>query len=300
MTGFPGYLSGAALMIGTMLAAGAAEAAANATRGYDPWTAVPAFPTALYSSQDQFTAKAEAALTTVSKETERQREINSQVTEHGHQQMSAQAASDPMELARQIQERMAQDPQAMAAMTNPAGVQQQLAHGTARDQEMEAADAKFIAQYQAALKAALEPSRARFRALAKKVAPEVTAAEGGDVWPAWGYKEANVILGEADKAYEALAMKWFAAGGQVPTYLQRRRDYLVNERIPYREQHFDAPSIALYGKSDNPAGTFRSLAPFEAVQDYLKLAEKLYGLRTVGSKSFVSAVNGDDPLGIMN
>jgi hypothetical protein len=278
----------------TLLVAAAASfaalAAAPASHAYDPWSAVPAFPTALYSSQDQFKTTVETALATVNAETEKQRDINGKLSAQGNKQAEQMAEQDPYAMAQKMQEQMMQNPQAMQAMMHPEAIQEQAAHANASDQEMKVADEKIVKDYEAALKAAMEPYRARFRALSKKAAPYVTKGEGGDEWPAWASKEGDAIMADAHRGYEVLAAKWFAPGGQVPTFLQRRRTYLVNEAIPYREQHFDAPSAGLYGPS------FRSLAPYEAVQNYLKLAEKLYDMRTAGTRSCMTSSACSDAL----
>lgn len=279
MTGFPRYFSGAALAMSALLVTGAAQAAANASQGHDPWTAVPAWPTACYSSQDKFNDQVNAARQTVQAERSQQEEINNRISA----QTGPGGSEDPMEQARRMQEAMMKDPQhameQMQAMgaADPAATQQRALAVKTRYEEVKAGDKRFIAEYHAAKKAMLEPARSRAQALRKRADSQLVHTAEGDMWPEWAYQEERGIVQDANTAYGTFCATWFGTGGKVPAYLQQRKSFLVNERIPALDK-IDATVTAQQMLGHSTEG-YRSVAPYDAVDDYLVLAYDLFGLR---------------------
>jgi len=76
----------------------------------DPWSLVPALPTACYGKQDDFDEVVAQRLATLSEEIKRQDGINSEITNAPSAQLHA-GTVDPYEMARRITENMMKDPQ---------------------------------------------------------------------------------------------------------------------------------------------------------------------------------------------
>lgn len=278
-------------------ASSATLAAAPAARASDPWAAVPAWPTACYSSQDKFPDQVNTARATVASERSRQDETNKSVAPSG-------APEDPMAMAQRMQEAMMKDPQhAMAQMqamgaADPAATQQRAMDSHQKYQTVKAADKNFMAQYQAARKAMLEPASTRMHALAKRANLQLVHTEAGDFWPEWAYKEAGGIMQEADRAYVPFCAQWFGTGGKVTAYLKQRKDYLVKERIP--DILRDDPTVSAQQLMGHNAEGYRPIATFDVVDDYLVLANGLFELRTATASSCSSYMKCDDQFGLMN
>lgn len=274
-------------------------AAAPAARASDPWAAVPAWPTACYTSQDKFSDQVNAGRATIASERSRQDEINNTI----RAQSGPNSGEDPMAQAQRIQEAMMKDPQhameqikAMGA-ANPAATTERVQQENARYDETKAADKKFMAQYQAAKKAMLEPSRVKVQALSKRANAAIQHTEAGDFWPDWAYKEAGTIMQEADHAYAALCTQWFGASGKVPAYLKQRREYLVNDRIPSFSRN--DPTVAAQAMLGHNAEGYRPIGIFDAVDEYLVLANELYGQRTALVSSCTSLTKCEDQFGLL-
>jgi hypothetical protein len=188
-----------------------------------------------------------------------------------------------MEQARRMQEAMMKDPQhakaqfqAMGA-ADPAATQQRALEVKTRYEEVQAGDKRFMAEYQAAKKAMLQPARARMQALLKRAAPSWMGSATDGVFPEWVYQEARGIVQDANTAYVTFCATWFGTGGKVPAYLQKRKNFYVNERIPALDK-LDA-TVASQQMLGHSTEGYRSTAPYIAVEDYLELAHELFGLR---------------------
>lgn len=263
-------------------AAGAAlliAAASTAQSATDPWTRAVALPTACYTSQDQFSAQASTALETLAAERDRQAEINKEIDA----QVQSVAEQDPMELARRMQENMMKDPQnaqrymESLGVTDPNAAHAERMHSLDRRAQWDTEEKNLLASYQAARRAAFMPSHAKFMALRKKLG--ITEGWGvGEGASASAYAEYDAIKREADQAYAAFCPQWWGANGSMKAFIARYKNYLVTERIP-DEQKTDTQRTASYAMLNTPAGSYRSLATMNAVQDYMKLAQRLYGER---------------------
>jgi hypothetical protein len=83
---------------------------AQSTVPADPWSLVPALPTACYGKQDDFDEVVAQRLATLGEESTRQDDINSKITRAPSAQLNA-GTVDPYEMARRITENMMKDPQ---------------------------------------------------------------------------------------------------------------------------------------------------------------------------------------------
>ena len=137
----------------------------------DAWSKVPALPTACLSSQDQqWTERNDAAIEAVQESMSAQNEKNSALD----QQMNKAMSENPMALAQAMQQAMMDDPanaQKMIERMTQTGVQAQteLPAQHAKEEQLEAESKSLLKQYDAALKKAMEPAQARWRALETKM-----------------------------------------------------------------------------------------------------------------------------------
>jgi hypothetical protein len=247
----------------------------------NPWTKVPPLPTGCYSGQDDYYQKNEAALDAVSQAHYRQDEINGDI-----RQKSIDAnAADPMAAARRMQEAMMADPanaqkyleqvmhQGQQAQTEVPAQQE-------KEKQIEAESVTVMKQYQAALARAMVPAEARWTALKKKYGLPADAPGPGEsgvadwVWAEWG-----VILRQRDQGYRAACAQWWAATGPIHAYMKRYKDYLVLERIPYEKKFIEEPALQAYQAQGVPTTGWRTVTDYDAAEDYLKMAYKLFGER---------------------
>ena len=61
--------------------------------------------------------------------------------------------------------------------------------------------------------------------------------------------------------------------------LQRYQNYLVNEQIPQHKKYLDEAQLENYRMTNIPADDYRTTADYEAVEDYLDMAYKLFNQR---------------------
>jgi hypothetical protein len=255
----------------------------------DPWTRVVAFPSACYTSQDQFSAKSQTVIDALTGEISKQNEIN-------HQPGPQPGNTDPFEIARRMQEAMMKDPQAAmklmetAAATDAASVHAEMAKANQRTVEWQDAEKALRERYQAALTKAYQPLRDQFQALQKRVGGDPNSPFLPELGiPASAYAEHDVIKRSMDKTYGGLCAQWFGANGEMPAFLKRYKDYLLQERIPQGEKT-DAQrtmSQAMLGGSSS----YKSTTTLEAVEDYMKLATRLFADRENAPRCTASKCN---------
>jgi len=245
-----------------------------------PWAKVPAFPTACYVSQEneKFHTKLDAALEAVQADHSQQNDINAKIRD------SAKNV-DPMELARRLQENMMKDPQ--GAMKYMQGIQD-LGQGYQAQQQvtfdkeaqLEAEEKALIQRYRTALEKSYAPGNARWDALKKKlgIAPD-SRGPGESGVPDWAWKEWEVILREWDRAYQATCAQWWNVAGPMHAHMKRYKDYLVQERIPHYQKHFDEPTLKNYQMMNVSSKGYKSVAEFAAVEDYIKRAGRIFSER---------------------
>ena len=129
--------------------------AAHAAAPADPWTLVPALPTACYGQQDDFDEVLATRIATLSAEISRQAQINDQLDDRVN-------ALDPQEKQRLIMDYMMKNPQ---EATKAMQALQSLGSGAAEAHQVEEEDegeqrqalTGLFARYDAALKTATDP-----------------------------------------------------------------------------------------------------------------------------------------------
>lgn len=249
-----------------------------------PWSRVPALPTACYSSQDNWSEQSTAAFDAVQQAHYEQNDINSAISQNATDTFS----EDPFAVAARMQQEMMNDPQNAQKVMQQTLQQneQDRAEAPARlakEQQIENESKTLIKQYEAALQQAMGPGNARLAALTKKYKP----MEGiGDLWlrygdpgePAWVEPERHAILKQWDQAYVATCPQWWGAAGPFHAYLKRYKDFLVLERIPF-EKKGDAGKLEHYRQIGISTEGWRTTTDYEAVEDYIKMAQTLFGQR---------------------
>ena len=241
------------------------------------WARVPALPTACYTGTDPAMAKLDTAFEVIQADRYKQSDINAQIEETSRN-------VDPMETARRVQQKMMADPQNAAKyieqMQNLGqDIQAQTVPTFEKEAQMKTESEALMKRYQAALDAAYAPGNARWTALKKKLGIAPDSYGPGELGvPDWAWTEWDVILREWDRGYAATCPQWWAVGGQVHAYMKRYKDYLVKERIPYDEQH-DVAKVANYEMTNVSHAAYKSVATFEAAEDYIKRAQELFGQR---------------------
>lgn len=271
---FRGPLAGA-------FAALAFASALEAQPATGPWAKVPALPTGCYSSQDQFYEKVEAVKAAVQEEHYRQNDINSEID----QQVGGSSEEDAMEMVRRLQEKMMADPQnamkyvqEMQTLGQQVNTEQPVASD--RELQMQAEEKALTRRYEAALAQAYVPGNARWTALKKKMGiPMDSRGPGESGVPDWAWEEWFVILREWDAADRATCAQFFVANGQMHAHMKRYKDYLLAEQIPHHKKYIDEPKLRNFEMLSVPAEGYKSTAEYEAVEDYLDLAYRLFSQR---------------------
>jgi hypothetical protein len=255
--------------------------AANPAAAADPWTKVPPLPTACYSSQDQWREKNDSALAAVQEDHSRQSDINGAIDQAANKALQ----ENPMALAQAMQQAMMNDPQNaqkyMEQMTQTGqAATTEIPGQVEKEQQFDAEGKRIVAQYKAALATAGGAAEARWAALKKKrgYGPEVPyPGESGE--PDWVYTEWTAILHDRDAAYVANCAHWWAAGSPIHAYLNRYKNYMVQERIPSRKKLVDRPKLDQYEMLNVPTTNFRTTEDYEAVELYLKKAREMFDER---------------------
>ena len=266
------------LAIVAILVCGSALAASPAAS--DPWSKVPALPTACYSSQDHWWEQNSTAIDAVNKDLVRQSAINEAI----QKKADAMASDDPMALAQRMQQAMMNDPQNAQKYMQQAMQKGQQATTTVpaqddKEKTLEAESASVMKQYKVALDKALVPSNARSDALGKKLAAMGFSGEGEAEYPPWAIAESNAILKDHDRAYAANCAQWWSATGPIHAYMQRYKNYLVSERIPSRKKLGDESALENYKMLNVSSEGWRTTTDYEAAVDYMKVASKLFDKR---------------------
>jgi hypothetical protein len=272
----------AAVVVGLVCAPAfsAPPPAAKPAAAANPWTRVPALPTACYSSQDDWYDRNEAARAAVQEDHSRQNDINGEI-----QQRTTRALNEnPMAMMQAMQQAMVNDPQGaqkfMERMTQQG--QQAAADVTETSEkttQLEAEGKTVLKQYEAALAKALGPATARWEALKKKrgYSGDYGPSETGE--PDWVYDEWYAILHERDRAYAANCATWWAATGPIHAYMKKYKDFLVQEFIPYNKRVIDDPALDQFKLLEVPAAGYRTVSDYEAAEMYMRQAYTMFSPR---------------------
>lgn len=232
----------------------------------DPWTKVPKFSTACYSSQDDFHEQTRAAADALQQEIDRQADLNMQLQQRVNDQDPAEQASRMQSYMMEHPEEAAELMQAMQGMSTAAEADIQTESQNAGRLKGELGEIR--SRYQAALDKVLGPLEASLRALAtsETLSTAQMIAAG------------TPIIKQVNAEYEKACPAWWGASGPFHDWLKRYKDHLVADTIPYRTRLDDAKRIQfkIAGIPDEP---YRSTAGMKAVLDYMKQADDLLGER---------------------
>jgi hypothetical protein len=248
-----------------------------------PWAQVPALPTACYSSQDQWLDKNDAAVEALQETLSAQRAANTEV----EQAATRAFQEDPMAMAQAMQQAMMDDPanaqKIMERMTQIGqDAQTEVPAQSEKEKQMEAESKSVVQKYEAALDKATQPAVARWVALQKNMGWEVNpefAFVPDPSWPQSAWQEWAGIQKDRDAAYVATCAQWWSATGGFQAYMQRYKNYLVQERIPYEKKLVDEPKLNNFKLLGASADGYRTTTDIEAAIDYMKMASSLYGQR---------------------
>jgi hypothetical protein len=250
----------------------------------DPWSLVPALPTACYGKQDNFDEVVEQRLATLADEIKRQDEINSKITRAPSEQLHA-GTVDPMEMARRITENMMKDPQNAMKPTQAANEsvvpnRQANLEQEKKEREQKAALAGLVARYEATLKAATTDSTS-FWGSKGSLAPrgDGVSQSGGawmhDVGATQNMDAAVAYSKKVDRAYETQVCPQWWKGGPFQTWLAGYRAFLMAD-IP-RQEEAEAKENAPLKLTGVKLEDYRSTLKMKAVKKYLLRIQDVYG-----------------------
>lgn len=242
----------------------------------DPWSLVPALPTACYGKQDEFDEVVAQQLATLGEEITRQDNINSKIMRAPSAGLRA-GTVDPTEMARRITENMMKDPQ--NAMKPVQSSRQASPEQEKKESEQKAALAKLVARYEATLKAATTDSSS-FWGAEGSLAPRgdgVSRSGGGwmhDVSATQNMEQAVAYSRKVDRAYETQVCPQWWKGGPFQTWLAGYRAFLVAE-LP-RQEDTEAKENAPLKLTGVKMEDYRSTLKMKAVKKYLLSIQGVY------------------------
>ncbi len=250
----------------------------------DPWSLVPALPTACYGKQDDFDEVVAQRLATLAEEITRQDKINSEITRAPSAQLNA-GTVDPFEMARRMTENMMKDPQnamkpAQAAKESAEPSRQANLEQEKKESEQKAALAGLVARYEAEIKAATTDSSSYWGSEGSLVPRGDGVQLGGGAWmhdvgATQSMDQAVAYSRKVDRAYETqMCSKWWK-GGPFQTWLTGYRAFLVAD-IPRQEEaeaKLNAPLTMTGVKLD----AYHSTLKMKAVKKYLLRIQDVYG-----------------------
>lgn len=242
----------------------------------DPWARVPALPTGCYQS-DGFGTKLQAADEAVTRDIERQKTINQQLTDQVKN-------ADKMELASRQQQWMMDHPQeAMALMQRNAAIGTQEANdGRMQDIENQKQLIKDLegvdTRYKAALDAQFAPIDVKFKDLDARAAKDPERTEAGDFYKPWAVKEWNALNAQRNAAYERVCAEWWAPSGAYRGWLKHYQDYAAG-LIPKMEEADNLGAGFMVIMVGTPQASFKSMAALTEVNDYMDQTAKVFAKR---------------------
>ena len=275
------------------------DCAAAPTTPDGPFARIPALTTACYRDGDPFAARLEAARDAVASDRERQEAINARIE-------ADYSKLDPMEMSQRMTQWMMDNPQEaqrymQANQAASTSVQTNSAELAADEASYRNGLKDLVTRYDAAMKQATAPADARLAALNKKLADFGCSFGSGECsLPDYAQPELEAILRMTDDAYRAACPKWWGANGEIPKFLKRRRDWLLNEYLPTYGQ-IDAIKVQQFAIMNTPAASYRSTSPHQQAERYMNDVWTLYQHRpdkpyctSVGCEGMIPAIQGLD------
>lgn len=196
-------LTGGLAVLAVLLTAGpagpaGAAAAATSAAPADPWSQVPALPTACHGDQDDFTEVSRARIESLTHDIERQQAVNDELAERFR-------TMDFMEKQRRMSEYMMQHPQettkileAFQAADSQENTDAILQAAHEQGRQRTALDASF-GRYRAAYAAAMDPFTRKIAAV-------------GEEFTLWDSPHKKPINAQADLEYAKLCAQWWKSG----------------------------------------------------------------------------------------
>jgi hypothetical protein len=232
------------------------------------WAHVPPPPTACYYTQDNYERKYDAAHAKVVAELEPLRAAQAQATEEAQANVTD---VDPWKLMERMNQAMLDDP-AKAAETMQAYSPEAVQESGAQYQEVQ--------QQKQALLDELKRLRERHAALVGTArGPSSYYEPGGEGVPT---SVIDAQVAKFNAAYRGtLCPQWFGPTGHYTAWLKRFKDHLVQKQIP-AEQEREAMNQRGRGQMLYEGAAPPSIAPLEAVREYIEQANAIYGYRELG------------------
>lgn len=250
----------------------------------DPWSLVPALPTACYGKQDNFDEVVEQRLATLAEEIERQDNINSEITRATSAQLNA-GTMDPFEMARRMNENIMKDPQnamktAQAAKESVQPSRQANLEQEKQEREQKTALAGLVARYQATLKAVTTDSSSYWGSEGSLAPRGDGVSKGGGAWmhdvgATQDMDQAIAYSRKVDRVYETqMCPQWWKTG-PFHTWLAGYRAFLVAD-IP-RQEEAEAKEYAPLKLTGVKLEDYRSTLKMKAVNKFLLRIQDVYG-----------------------
>ena len=238
----------------------------------DPWSLVPAAPTACYGNQDDVSETITDSLSTLDDAIETQEMVND---ETGNQ-IADMAEQDPFAMAARMQEYAMSNPEQLTQIMTDLQSTGQSVHTAMpqqfeRERELVAAVDDLIEQYNAAF----EEMRKDFDAAIAALPTRETSV--GAMFTDAAIAQLPAINQRGNQDYERFCAEWWQSG-PFAAALGEYRAFLTDERVPYATNLFEQGKTqwAIQGIDVTNA---HSTAAMEAVQDYLGQAQRIYALR---------------------
>jgi hypothetical protein len=239
----------------------------------NPWSLVPALPSACYGEQDDFSELVDEGFTTVTVATDSQRVLN----EEANAQLGDIADADPFAMAQRMQEYMMQNPEAAMKMMEDLYATGQtisddiIAEGERERQLISVLD-DLIARYNDEFAAMLAPIAALVAAL-----PTHVVGEGFDAYTAEAIAQLPAINRQASAAYEKLCAGWWKST-PFKAPLAEYRAFLTDEKIPHELEMFAQAKQQLDIQGVDTAA-YQPIGAMDATRDYLKQLQRIFVLR---------------------
>ena len=250
----------------------------------DPWSRVPALPTACSGMQDNFDDVVVQRLATLAEEIKRQDNINSDITRAPSAQLKV-GTEDPWEMSRRMTENMMKDPKnAMKPVqdANESVVPNRQANLEQEEKErvQKKALAGLVARYEAALKAATTDSSSYWGSEGSLVPRGDGVRQGGGDWMAdvsatQNMDQAVAYSRKVDRVYETqMCPQWWKTG-PFHTWLADYRAFLVAD-LP-RQEEAEAKEYAPLKLQGVKLENYRSTLKMKAVRKFLLRIQDVYG-----------------------